>query len=122
MWDERSMLASRDPVHDRTVSTHQRAMTEAIEAATTRPFRVSRFLPEASSALCSWPRKPWPLADGPWRLPVPPASPRVPSGGTPPMYVEPPAGALAPSPLPAVRDRRPPPASVPGLRGPQGLA
>src|SRR5262249_12739829 len=88
--------------------------------ATTRPVRVSRFLPGASSALCSWPRKPWTLGDGPWRRRRRLAVLRAPSAGMPPRYAARPAGAPAPWPLPQVRDRRPLPAFVPGPLGPQG--
>src|SRR5262249_19523975 len=46
----------------------------------TSPIRVSGFLPGASSAPCSWPRTPWPLAFAPWRQPLRPAGPRAPPG------------------------------------------
>ena len=73
-----------------------------------RLLRASGFPLGASFALCSWPRKPWPLASGLWQPPRRPEDPRSPPGGMPPKCAAPREVAPGPWPLPGVRSRRPP--------------
>ena len=68
-----------------------------------RRLRVSGFLLGASSALCSWPRKPWRLACGLWRPLLRPDAPQSPRVGMPPKCAAPREVAPAPWPLPATR-------------------